>query len=182
MQVDSDRASLGELTLKEVLESARELTTNEDGERMLGAIPEDEDLATMDPSRRDEDLAAEGDTSSTQPKVDDLIDDEDLELLDRFEDFDDQDLDRVMMEVAARAREFGGGGLKKGFLSKRGNKNRLEDGREDGREEPATQTNPAVSIIGDVHERTLGSTSERGATVAANTTKKPLSKFKQSLR
>ena len=101
-----------DLTLAEVLRKAMELTVNEDGERMFDNIPEEEDLAMLDPARPvpEADGVAEADATTVYADANDVdveIDDDDLELLDRFEDFDDEALEGAMKRQAAEGRREG---------------------------------------------------------------------------
>ena len=167
-----------DLTLADVLQKAMELTVNEDGERMFENIPEEEDLAMLDPARP---VPVEADgveadaTTAYANDVDVEIDDDDLDLdlLGRFEDFDDEALEGAMKRQAAEGnREEEGNrrafaGIKKGFLGPR---------------PPAQPVQPAQPpVVGDVRER--GRTSSTAPTPPTTTTekreRKPLSKFKQ---
>ena len=173
-----------DLTLADVLQKAMELTVNEDGERMFENIPEEEDLAMLDPARP---VPVEADgveadaTTAYANDVDVEIDDDDLDLdlLGRFEDFDDEALEGAMKRQAAEGnREEEGNrrafaGIKKGFLGPR------------PPAQPAQPVQPAQPaqppVVGDVRER--GRTSSGAPPPAPTTTekreRKPLSKFKQ---
>ena len=179
-----------DLTLADVLQKAMELTVNEDGERMFENIPEEEDLAMLDPARP---VPVEADgveadaTTAYANDVDVEIDDDDLDLdlLGRFEDFDDEALEGAMKRQAAEGnREEEGNrrayaGIKKGFLGPRPPAQPAQPAQPVQPAQPAQPAQPPV--VGDVRER--GRTSSTAPTPTTTTTekreRKPLSKFKQ---
>lgn len=184
-----------DLTLAEVLRKAMELTVNEDGERMFDNIPEEEDLAMLDPARPvpEADGVAEADATTVYADANDVdvdveIDDDDLELLDRFEDFDDEALEGAMKRQAAEGRREGNreeeqgkqrafAGMKKGFLGP--SKRPSQPAQPTPPAQPAKPAQPPV--VGDVRERTSSAAPTTTTTTfpTPSEKRKPLSKFKQ---
>jgi hypothetical protein len=178
-----------DLTLAEVLRKAGELAVNEDGDPMFQNIPEEEDLAILDPSLGGEAHVGDEDVNINVDVDDREIGDDDLELLDLFEAFDDEALASAMQRQrqAVAGTSCGGNvgqqqqraftGLKQGFLVP--TKQPAQSTR------PTTEPppKPTVSVVGDVHERSATSSTSAPAPTTSTSTKKekPLSKFKRQV-